>query len=193
MTKLTFSSQLSLDGFMEGPGGAMDWFAPDDPWEWERQFRTLESVDAVLMGRGMYSGYTGYWSAVLAEPGRYSADELRYARWAERTPHLLFSRTMKRADWGSTTVVAGELKDEVRALKANPGKGLIVFGGASFARALIDAGLVDEYYFVVNPVLLGGGKSPFHGLSRRRLKLEQAETSAHGTVLLRYVNAEEER
>ena len=95
--------QMSLDGFIEGPKGEMDWFPFDDGGEeWKEEFRLLSAVDTVLLGRVMYPGYSSYWRAVLSEPKNYPKNELRYARWAEKTRHIVFSRTMKNAAWKNT-------------------------------------------------------------------------------------------
>lgn len=190
MRKLILSMQMSLDGFIEGPKGEMDWFAHDNAELWGEFFRTIAKVDTVLMGRGMASGYAAYWGAVLAEPGKHSKNEVKYARFAEKTRHIVYSRSMKKADWPNTTVNAGDLETEVQKLKQSKGGDLAVFGGAIFASALVERGLVDLYRIIVNPVVLGGGKALFKEVSRRRrLKLMRTKAFRSGAVLVRYKNA----
>lgn len=194
MRKLILQTHVSLDGFLEGPKGAMDWFEKDDERDWEEGFRTFAKVDTVLLGRKMYPGYASYWQAVLKEPAKHSKGEVRYARWAERTSHIVFSHTMKRADWSNTTVNHGNLDREVRALKRRPGRDMIVYGGATFASALVERGLVDEYRIFVQPAVLGGGKALFKDVHRRRrLKLVGTKTLRNRVVLLHYKNADERR
>jgi dihydrofolate reductase len=188
MRKLILKTVISLDSFLEGPNGAMDWFALDDPQEWQEEFRLLEDVDTVLLGRGMYPGYSDYWRRVLAEPDKHSQDQVAFARWADKTRHIVFSRELKGADWSNTEIMRDAAKD-VPLLKREAGKSLIVYGGSIFAGALIEQGLVDEYHFVVYPVALGGGKPMFRDLSRRlTLKRTNIKPLPSGAVWLTYTH-----
>jgi dihydrofolate reductase len=136
----------------------------------------------------MYPGYADYWRSVLSNP-KSPENHLKFARLAEKTPHLVFSKILERADWRNTTIRKGKLEDEIRDLKRQPGKDMVAWGGASFAASLIAGGLVDQYQFVVNPVLLGGGKALFgHAGGRRSLKPLGAKSFASGAVVLRYAN-----
>lgn len=190
MRRLILKTEVSLDGFMEGPGGAMDWFETGSGPEWKVLFSLLEGVDTVLLGRVMYPGYASYWREVLAHPKKYPPEHLRYARWADKTPHIVFSKTMKAPDWPCARVERGDLKAVVKALKRGRGGDLIVYGGAKFASALTELGLVDEYNLAVNPVLLGGGKALFGGVKRRRkLRLLRSWAQDSGVVWQRYADA----
>jgi dihydrofolate reductase len=192
MRTLTLKTLVSLDGFLEGPEGAMDWFgraAGDDEQDWKELFRLIRPVDTVLMGRGMYPGYAGHWRKVLAEPEEHPKNEVKYARWAEKTPHIVFSRTVKELDWPVATVNGGDLEKEVQKLKRGRGGDMIVYGGAAFASALAQRGLVDEYHIHVHPVVLGGGKALFGGVRRKlQLKLTRSKPLSSGAVLLHYEN-----
>jgi dihydrofolate reductase len=193
MRKLILKVEMSLDGFIEGQKGEMDWFDTDDDESWKELFRLLSSVDTVLLGRVMYPGYSEYWRTVLSEPKKYPKNHLRYARWAEKTRHIIFSHTMKKADWENTEVNGGDLEKEVGKLKRGRGGALITFGGATFASALVDRGLVDEYQLIVSPVILGGGKALFKDVNQRlRLKLTRTKAFRSGAVLLRYKSARKE-
>lgn len=111
---------------------------------------------------------------------------MEYARWAENTPHVVFSRELAGADWANTRIMRDAASDVPR-LKREAGKNLLAFGGARFAGALIDQGLVDEYHLVVEPVVLGGGKPLFNNPSgRRALKLTGAKPLPSGAVWLSY-------
>jgi len=186
MRQLILRMQVSLDGYVEGPNAAMDWFDTEEEEQWKDLFETLESADALLLGRGMYQGYADYWRAALTDPKR-SKNHVRFARLAQETPHFVFSKTLKTADWRNTTIRKGELEDEIQDLKRQPGKDMIAWGGASFAAALVVRGLVDEYRLVVNPVVLGGGKAIFGKPGARRLlKFAGSKSFGSGAVLLRY-------
>jgi dihydrofolate reductase len=188
MRRLILTMQVSLDGFIEGPEGAMDWFAADDAAQWRDMFERLDAADALLLGRGMYPGYAAYWHSALSSP-EASKNERRYARLAQKIPHFVFSETLERADWGDTKIVRGDLLDTIRTMKRRRGKDIVAWGGAKLAASLIESGLVDEYQLIVNPVVLGGGKPLFKGLSRRSLEHVGTKTYPSGAVLLRFKNA----
>lgn len=190
MRRLILKTEVSLDGFMEGPGGAMDWFATGPGGGWKELFALLKGVDTVLLGRRMYPGYASYWREVLAHPKKYPREHLRYARWADKTPHVVFSKTMAAPDWPCARVERGDAKTVVKALKRGRGGDMIVYGGAKFASALTELGLVDEYNVAVNSVLLGGGKPLFGGVKhRRRLRLLRSRSYGAGEAWLRYADA----
>lgn len=167
MRKVILKMEMSLDGYVEGPNGQMDWFVTETNEQWDEIFSYLNNVDTVLAGRGMFAGYAEYWKSVLTNPDA-NPNHLKFARWAEKTPHIVFSKTVKQFDWENTTVNSGDLKEEIVKIKQQPGKDIIIWGGASFAAACIENGLIDELRFIINPVILGGGKSPFRNLHKQQ-------------------------
>jgi dihydrofolate reductase len=187
MKKLVLKTVISLDGFMSAPNEAMDWFDPNSDEEWDETLTLAHSSDTVLLGAGMYPGYSQYWRQALAEPNEHSKNEVSYARWADQTRHIVFSRRLKQADWANTEIRRNVLED-VPALKGEPGRNLLVFGGSIFAGTLIELGLVDEYHLMVVPILLGGGKRLFKDESKRRnLKRISAKPFRSGAIMLSYV------
>ena len=162
--KVILSMQMTLDGFVEGPDGKLDWITGGDE-VWNEMFNDLRSVDTFLLGRKMYPGYSDYWRSVLANP---SADknELEFARIAEKTPHIVFSKTLSKTDWENTRIAKDVVK-EIAHLKQQPGKDMMLWGGAAMASAFINPGLVDEYRITLAPIVLGGGKSLFSNLKQR--------------------------
>jgi len=189
MRKVIAALQVSLDGYIEGPQGELDWID-----SWEDRFGLLDRVDTFLLGARMYPGYEAYWSAIQADPGAVLPlvgrpalpYEIDYARTAAHTPHVVLSRTLDSVGWAHTRIVR-EL-DDLRALKAQPGRDLHALGGAAFVASLLNAGLVDELCLVVHPVLLGAGKPLFGGVERRRpLRLTEAASTTNGLVRLSYL------
>jgi dihydrofolate reductase len=182
--KIKLSIQCSLDGFIEGPDGAMDWFPRDEDDQWEDLFALLPSVDTFLLGGGMYPGYSEYWRSVLTNPSA-PKNEVDFARLAEKTQHIVFSKTMKTASWKNTLI----LKDpkEVAKLKEQPGKDMVLWGGSRMVSSFMNLGLIDEFRILVNPVILGGGK-PLFSDQKERQKLELISTKAYrsGVVVLNY-------
>jgi dihydrofolate reductase len=183
MRKLIVRMNMSLDGYVEGPRGAMDWFSSGDE-HWRNLFVLLEDTDTFVVGRGMYAGYAEHWIAALTSPTA-SADERAFAERAQRTRHVVVSRTMQHAELLRTTI-ARDL-DAVARLKEEPGKSIVVWGGATLASALISAGLVDELQLLIQPIVLGGGgKALFEGVARQRLTLAEARAFGTGVLLVRY-------
>jgi dihydrofolate reductase len=165
MRKLILSMQVSLDGYVEGPNGDMSWMQADDDEQWDDLFEMLKNnVDLFLLGAGMWPEYRDYWKKALASPTDFSSQEVEYAKLAEKTQHIVFSKTIKDAGWENTTINSGDIVIEVKRIKEQPGKDIQIVGGAAFAAALLDTGLVDEYRIMINPAVVAGGKSFFHHL-----------------------------
>ena len=155
------------DGFIEGPNGELDWVMHEDEETWREVFETLAHVDTFILGRVMYPAYEQYWLAVLSNPrgplpltGKSATkNEVAYARLADRTPHIVLSRTLDNVEWKTTRIVRD--LEEIRRLKQQPGKDMHVVGGATLVSSLMNAGLIDELQLMVNPIILGGGKALF--------------------------------
>ena len=176
--------QTTLDGFVAGPNGEMDWIMSGDD-EWQELFKDLATVDTMLLGRNMYPGYSDYWRSVLSDPAG-NKNEKKYAELADRTPHIVFSGSLQAADWKNTRIARNAGK-EVAGLKREKGGDIIAWGGASFASSLINLGLIDEYRITLNPTLLGGGLSLFSNVrERHNLALRDSRQLGSGMMLLRY-------
>ncbi len=186
MRKLILSMHLSLDGFVEGPNKDMSWMQTDDKEDWDNLFMIIKNVDLFLLGRGMWKGYRDYWTKALTEPG-FSENEVRYAKLAAKTPHIIFSNSLKQTGWTNATITGGDLKKAIAKLKKQPGKDIQVWGGARFAASLIDSGLIDEYRMLIEPVILAKGKSIFSKLmNRHALELEELKKLKSGVIVARY-------
>jgi dihydrofolate reductase len=193
MRKIIAALQTSVDGFMEGPNGELDWAMAEDEETWRDIFAMLDSVDTCILGRVMYPDYEQYWLAVLANPtgslplsGRPATkNEIAYARWADKTQHLVVSKTLKEVKWKTTRIVRD--LEEIRKLKQQPGKDIHVVGGATLVSSLMNAGLIDEVRVLINPLLLGGGKALFKDVKERKvLKQVRTKTLRSGKVSLTY-------
>jgi dihydrofolate reductase len=193
MRKIIAALQTSLDGFIEGPNGEMDWVMDDDEENWRDMFEMLESVNTCILGRVMYPEYERYWLAVLANPtgilplsgGPATKNEITYAHWADKTPHFVLSRTLDKVEWKTTRIVRDV--EEIRKLKQQPGKNIYAVGGATLVGCLMNANLVDELHLMVTPLVLGGGKALFKDVKERcALKLVRAKPLISGKVSLAY-------
>jgi dihydrofolate reductase len=193
MRKIIAALQVSVDGFIEGPNGELDWAMAEDEETWKDVFEMLESVDTCILGRVMYPDYEQYWLAVLANPsgilplsGRSATkNEIAYARWADKTPHIVLSKTLDKVTWKTTRIVRDV--EEIRKMKQQPGKDMHVVGGATLVSSLTNLGVIDELQLMVNPLILGGGKALFKDVKERHaLKLVGTKPLKSGKVSLTY-------
>jgi dihydrofolate reductase len=176
MRKLVLQMQSSLDGFVGGPKGELDWIFQDfdeETAKWEVE--TLWQAGAHLMGSVTYRDMAAHWPT-SKEP---------YAPPMNQIPKIVFSRSLEKAEWGETRIVTGDLEKEIAQLKQQPGGELLAHGGARFAQSLTRSGLVDEYRFIFHPVVLGKGLRPFPDVQApRRLKLVAGIRFKSGAVVM---------
>jgi dihydrofolate reductase len=175
MRNLIYSMTVSLDGFIAGPDGQIDWSAPDEELHRFHNQRARE-LGAHLCGRRLYEVMT-YWETADQNPSA-AEHELEFARIWQQLPKIVFSRTLTEVQ-GNSRLAAGGIAEEVGKLKQQPGKDLAV-GGAGLAAGCIQLGLVDEYQLFVSPVVLGGG-TPFFPPLDERINLELVETRTFGS------------
>ena len=182
--KLILSMQITLDGYVAGPNDEADWLISSDD-EWTDIFKDLDSADTYLLGRKMYPIYSEYWQSVLRNPNS-APNELKFARLADKTQHIIFTRGDFKPDWKNTRV-AHDIQAEIARLKKEDGKNIIAWGGANFAASLIELGLVDEYRFELNPTILANGKALFKNVEQRKqLALIDSKPLSSGLIVLRF-------
>jgi dihydrofolate reductase len=182
MRKVIFSMGVSLDGFIAGPSGEINWTAPDAELFRFHTDQTLE-LDAHFCGRRLYETML-YWETAHGDPSAGPV-ELEFARIWQALPKIVFSTTLESVD-GNTRLATGSIEEEVAALREQPGNDLAV-GGAALAGAFTELGLVDEYRLFVYPVVLGAGTPYFPALDTKiDLELVETRTFGSGVVHLRY-------
>jgi dihydrofolate reductase len=185
MRKIIAALQTSVDCFIEGPNGEMDWAMAEDEETWKVMNETLNSVDALILGRRMYPGYEQYWLSLLVNSSIGTENEKAYARRADKIPHIVLSKTLDKVKWKTTTIVRDV--EEIRKMKQQPGRDMLALGGATLISSLMNQGLIDEVHLIVNPLILGGGKALFKDVKERRtLKLMGAKPLKSGKVSLIY-------
>ncbi len=183
MRSVTYSMGVSLDGYIAGPDGGLDWTAPDDD-----VFRFVTSeirqVGVHLLGRRLYETML-YWETADQDPSLDAAEIEWTALW-KPLPKLVFSTTLSAVQ-GNARLASGGLADEIERLRAEPGDGDIAIGGATLAAEAAALGLIDEYRVRVYPMLVGGG-IPFFPTDERRVDLELVEsrTFSSKVVSIRY-------
>lgn len=182
MRKIIVWMGMSLDGFMAGPDGEIDWHHVDD--ELHQHFNDeLRGKGAFLMGRVTYEGMEAFWPTADQDPASTPVT-LDFAGIWRDVPKVVYSRTLERVG-ASATLARDVVPDEVRALKAQPG-GDMTLGGANLAATFERLGLVDEYRLYLNPVSIGRGRPVFPTDTRLSLEHLGTRTFGNGVVLLRY-------
>lgn len=186
MRKLQLQVQISVDGFIAGENGEMDWME----WNWSEDIKQYvssitEPIETVLLGRKLAEGFIPYWAdAATKEPKVEGSEKFS-------TVHkMVFTKTLKTHEWKNTELATGELAEEVNKLKGKDGGTLMAYGGGSFVTSLIKEGLIDEFHLLVNPTALGKGLPIFQGLETlQQFKLVEAKGFDCGIALLHYIKA----
>jgi dihydrofolate reductase len=183
--KLKLQVQMSIDGFVStGPNDEQKWVT----WAWAEirpyVLGLLDSTDTILIGRKLAVDYIPYWQDVNTQP-----DDPMYevAQRIVRAKKVVFTKTLDKSEWDNTELAKGDLADEIKKLKNQSGKDMIVYGGSSFVSAIIKEGLIDEFHLFVNPVALGHGGAIFDQLENiQPLKLKKSIVYDSGIVLMNY-------
>ena len=186
MGKIVATEFVSLDGVMEDPGGAEDFKHGGWTFEIERgeegdKFKLDEvfEAEAQLLGRVTYEGFAAAWPTM--------EDPVGFADKMNSMPKYVVSSTLQEASWENTTVLSGELADEVAKLHREIDGVILVAGSAQLVQGLLERGLVDELRLMVFPVLLGEGKRLFGDVSEKKpLRLTDSKTLGDGIALLTY-------
>jgi dihydrofolate reductase len=178
MRDLVLQMDISIDGKVSGgPGEDIGGGGPEHPDVVSRKLGWITQAGVHAMGRVTYEEMAAFWPA--------STDA--YAAPMNDRPKVVFSKTLTRADWSTSTIAGGDLADEVARLKGQPGGDIIVYGGYTLAQALSRQALVDEYRLVTRPVALGSGEPMFKDLpTGRRLELVECTPYPDGTVITIY-------
>lgn len=191
MRKLKLQMQITLDGFVAGPNGEQDWVftsGKQDPEAVQKfiSFSTelAASCDTLLMGRKLAAaGFSAYWQNVADNQPENPWHS--FAKLIAEHRAIAFSHTETTLGGGNLEVENGDLATLVQSLKEQPGKDLLVYGGANFVSSLVSLNLIDEYYFVLNPIAIGNGLSIFK--EKKSLELVSSIAFNHGKVLNKYV------
>jgi dihydrofolate reductase len=180
MRKLILTTNMSLDGYADHTVAIAD----DEMHEFFAAL--LDKTGIALFGRVTYEMMAGYWPNAHNDP-RANVGMLKFADKFNAIPKIVFSKTLRAAEWNNTTLVSSDMVEEVRKLKSQDGKDLSI-GGIVAAQSLMRAGLVDEYWLVVHPVVAGKGRLLFESAGTRlNLKLSGSRVLKSGAVALHYL------
>jgi dihydrofolate reductase len=179
MRKLKLQVQITVDGFIAGPNGEMDWLT----FDWDDALKNYvsaltEPVDCIVLGRKLAQGFIPHWAA---------NPQLEGAQKINETSKVVFTKTIDDADWTNTTLAKGDLAAEINALKEQDGQDIIAYGGGTFVSALVKHELIDEFHLFVNPVIIGNGMPIFSEVtSKQALTLVSVKSFSCGIVVLHY-------
>ena len=169
----------SMDGYVAGPNGELDWMFENIGTESESPAEKLlvGASDLILLGRGMSKEFLDYWPK----------DTSDFAAEINRLPKVIFSRTMKESEleWENVTI-ASNIEEKIREEKGKPGKNLILYGGCGLVTSFAKLDLIDEYYLMTVPVILGEGKHLFEGVNKKVLKLVESKAAPSGVIINHY-------
>ncbi len=185
MRKLSVFNTVSLDGYFTGQNNDLSWAHRDrNDAEWNEFVGGNASGNGVILfGRVTYEMMASFW------PSPQAAQMMPVvAKGMNRSEKVVFSKTLSKANWNNTTLVNGNLADEVRKLKQQPGNGMVILGSGKIVAQLTQEGLIDEYQIVIAPIVIGRGRTLFEGVQRHAgLKLVKSRVFQNGCVFLTYV------
>jgi len=180
--RLVATEYLSLDGVFEEPGHWSGPFFNDQAAQFK--LNELQASDALLLGRKTYEGFAAAWPSMKDEAG--------FSEKMNTMPKYVVSTTLDKAEWPGSKLIKSNVMDEIRKLKKQPGKDLLLAGSGQLFNALVKENLIDLYRFMVHPVILGRGMRLFDdGAARRPLDLKETKRFASGIVILELEPAQE--
>jgi dihydrofolate reductase len=185
MRKVVSLMHMSLDGFVAGPKGEMDWIKIDDQI-FDHVDRFIAQADTGFYGPKTFQMMEDYWPGVLKDP-KAVGHQLNHAKWYALAKKYVFSTSLKKLNNPTAELVKADLPGKVAALKKEQGKNLMIFGSPGLTHSFAQLGLIDEYVILINPLILGSGIPMFKGIvSRANLKLISATEFKIGVVGFHY-------
>ncbi len=195
MRRIVMFNRVTADGYFAGPDGNLNWVVPEPELD-NSAAASLPGADTILLGRRTYDMFEAFWphaaddSKTAPDPhaaGRRSADIRALADWINQATKLVVSKTRKDVTWRNSRLLQELDTGKIEALKKQPGKDIMIFGSGSVVAQLTQHDLIDEYQFVVAPVLLGSGRQLLSGVPKSsRVELLDAKKYPSGNIMLRY-------
>jgi len=185
MRKVVLFMHTSLDGFVAGSNGEMDWINVDEDI-FEYAGKQTDQADTALYGRVTYQMMDSYWPTAGDQPTASKHDK-QHSSWYNKVAKVVLSRTMEGANLPNVRIINNNLSEEITRLKQATGKDILIFGSPSAAHSLMAENLIDDYWLFINPVLLGYGIPLFKGISdKTKLKLVTSNAFSSGVIGLQY-------
>ncbi|HMK20490.1 MAG TPA: dihydrofolate reductase family protein [Chitinophagaceae bacterium] len=185
MRNLIFFMHTSLDGFVAGLKGELDWAKIDDEM-FDFVATMTDTADTALYGRVTYEMMQSYWPNAGKEPNASKHDK-EHSAWYNKVSKVVLSKTISEKGLDNTTVISGQLTDNINKIKKQEGKNILIFGSPGASQSLLNEGLIDEFWLFVNPIILGQGMPLFKDITgTTKLKLVESKTFACGVIALHY-------
>ncbi len=176
---------VSLDGFVGGPNGELNWVKLDESLFDFVATMTAEA-DTALYGRVTYEMMQSYWPNAGEQPNASKHDK-EHSKWYNNVSKVVLSRTLEETGLHNTKVISGQLADNINKIKQEDGKNILIFGSPRASQSLLNEGLIDEFWLFVNPIILGQGMPMFKDVTgTTKLKLVESKTFACGVIALHY-------
>jgi dihydrofolate reductase len=175
----------SLDGFVAGLNGEMDWINVDDEM-FEYAGKQTDMADTALYGRITYQMMDSYWPTAADQPNATKHD-IQHSRWYNSVTKIVISKTLQQHNLRNTKIISDNIAEEIKKIKQQPGKNILMFGSPSIGHLLMHDNLIDDYWLFVNPIILATGIQLFKNIKDRiNLKLLEKNVFASGVVGLHY-------
>lgn len=185
MRKIVLFMHVSLDGFVAGKNGEMNWIHVDEEIFDYAADRTDES-DTALYGRNTYEMMENYWPNAGEKPGASKHDK-HHSKWYNQVNKIVLSKTLAGKDLNKTTIISNNISEQLNEIKQKGGKEIVIFGSPGAAHSLMKLDLIDSYWLFINPILLGEGIPLFQNISKiTKLKLLKTHAFSSGVVCLNY-------
>jgi len=185
MRKIISFMHLSLDGFVAGPNGEMNWIKVDEEI-FDHVDKRISEGDTALYGRVTYQMMESYWPAQGDDPTA-SKHDIEHSKWYNNVHKVVLSKSMKGAALTNTTIISDNLSDRINEIKLQPGKDILLFGSPTATHSLMQQNLIDGYWLFVNPIILGQGIPLFAGIKDKiKLQLLTTRQFTSGVTELNY-------
>ncbi len=186
MRKLISFMHISLDGFVAGPNGELNWAKVDEEL-FDYVGKRISGGDTALYGRTTYQMMESYWPTAGDKPNA-SKHDIEHSEWYKNVHKIVLSKTLNEADLTNTTVISDNLADRINKIKQQDGEDILLFGSPTATHALIEQGLIDGYWLFLNPTILGRGIPLFvEAKDKTKLKLLNSKQFDSGVIELNYV------
>jgi dihydrofolate reductase len=185
MRNLIFFMHASLDGFVAGPNGEMNWIKIDEEM-FDFVATMTANADTALYGRVTYEMMQNYWPNAGQKPNASKHDR-EHSAWYNKVSKVVLSRTLDEKELENTRVLSDHLSENIKEIKKQEGKNILIFGSPRASHSLLSEGLIDEFWIFVNPILLGKGMPLFKGIKdTTKLQLQESKTFNCGVIGLHY-------
>jgi dihydrofolate reductase len=186
MRKIISFMHISLDGFVAGPNGEMNWINVDEEI-FDHVGKRISESDTALYGRATYQMMENYWPTAADKPDA-SKHDIEHSKWYSKVHKLVLSKTMKEAGLKNTTIISENLSDNINEIKKQSGGDILLFGSPTATHSLIQQNLIDGYWLFINPIILGRGISLFTDIKDKiKLKLLTTQQFNCGVTELNYI------